>query len=230
MNEVMDFLQGWSGQAIAIRLFIATFFGCLIGWERISKRHNAGIRTFALVSLGAATATVLNIELAGIENMYADASRIPAGVISGIGFLGAGSILVTGRNQIKGLTTAASLWVCAAMGLAIGGGFLTTGTACFVLIMIANKCLTFFSQNVEEHNRYLSIYVEVEKVKGVTRLRKYIAETGYELLSMNKSREKTLVASDVAIIINLDLKNKVDHQVVLNAFNNLEYVNYIEEI
>lgn len=230
MNEVMSYLNGFSVVAIGIRLFIATIFGSLIGWERIIKKHNAGIKTFALVSLGSAVATILNIYLANLEHLNADVSRIPAGVVSGIGFLGAGMILVTGRNQIKGLTTAASLWVTSIMGMAIGGGFLEMGIICFVLIMIANKVLQFFSRRAEEHNRYLSVYIEVEKVKGVVRLRKFLTESGYVLLSMNKTKEKTLQPSDVAIAVELDLKDRIDHQLILEKINNLEYVNYLEEI
>lgn len=230
MDSIISYLQGWSNSAIAVRLVLATLFGSLIGWERIAKRHNAGIRTFALVSLGAAAATVLNVKLCEIPGMDADVSRIPAGVISGIGFLGAGTILVTGRNQIRGLTTAASLWVCSAMGMIIGAGFLVIGTVCFALIMVANKVLQYMSQGVEEHNRYISIYLEVEKLKGVVKLRKYISETGYELVSMNKSKEKTLLPSDVALTVVLDLKRTREHQEVLDAFNNQEYVNYVEEI
>ena len=230
MKEVINFLDGFSTSAVGIRLIIATLFGSLVGWERVTKKHNAGIKTFALVSLGSAVATILNIYLASMENQSADISRIPAGVVSGIGFLGAGMILVTGRNQIKGLTTAASLWVTSIMGMSIGGGFLEMGTICFVLIMISNRVLQYFSQRVEEHNRYLSVYLEVEKVKGVVRLRKFLTESGYSLLSMNKTKEKTLQPSDVAIAVELDLKGQVGHQVVIEKLNNLEYVNYLEEI
>ncbi len=116
MKGALGYLQGWSDLAICCRLIIATFLGSLIGWERISKRHNAGIRTFALVSLGAAVSTALNIKLGYIPGLEADVSRIPAGVISGIGFLGAGSILVTGRNQIKGLTNS-----CQPVGMCCNG-------------------------------------------------------------------------------------------------------------
>lgn len=230
MKELMDFLSGFSAVAVGIRLVIATLFGSFIGWERITQKHNASIKIFALVSLGSAVATILNIYLASMENLNADVSRIPAGVVSGIGFLGAGMILVTGRNQIKGLTTAASLWVTCTMGMAIGGGFLEMGVICFVLIMIANRVLQHFTQRVEEHSRYMSVYLEVEKAKGVVRLRKFLTESGYSLLSMNKSKEKTLQPSDVAIAVELDLKNKMSHQLVLEKLNNLEYVNYIEEI
>lgn len=230
MQEMMQYLESFDETAVAVRLVIATLFGSLIGWERITKRHNAGIKTFALVSLGSAVATVLNIYLAGMENLSADVSRIPAGVVSGIGFLGAGTILVTGRNQIKGLTTAASLWVTANMGMVIGGGFLFTGTVCFVLVMIANRVLLRLSNRVEEHNRYLSIYLEVEKVKGVTRLRKFLSESGYTVSTMTKTKEKTLQVSDVAIVVELDLHASIEHQQVIDKLNNLEYVNYLEEI
>ena len=108
--EILEFLQSPCEVAVVIRLALAALFGALIGWERIARHHNAGIRTFALVSLGSAVAAALNIYLALMPELKADASRISAQVVSGIGFLGAGTILVTGRKQIKGLSTAASLW------------------------------------------------------------------------------------------------------------------------
>lgn len=231
MKELIGFLEGYSEAAIAIRLVIATLFGSLIGWERVTKNHYhyVGIKTFSLVSLGSAVAIVLNMELALRGTMQTDVGRIPAGVVSGIGFLGAGMILVTGRNRIKGLTTAASLWVTANMGMAVGGGFLTTGVVCFVLIMIANRLLQRFSQNVEQRSHFMSIYLEVEREKGVMKLRKYLSEAGYELLSMSKVKEKTLQSSDVAISVELDLKEPTEHRQVLEKLGNLDYVNYLEE-
>lgn len=231
MKELIGFLEGYNEAAIAIRLVIATLFGSLIGWERVTKNHYhyVGIKTFALVSLGSAVAIVLNMELALGGNMQADVGRIPAGVVSGIGFLGAGMILVTGRNRIKGLTTAASLWVTANMGMAVGGGFLTTGVVCFALIMIANRLLQRFSQNVEQRSHFMSIYLEVEREKGVMKLRKYLSEAGFELLSMSKVKEKTLQSSDVAISVELDLIEPTEHRQVLEKLGNLDYVNYLEE-
>lgn len=231
MEELIGFLEGFSEAAIAIRLIVATLFGSLIGWERVTKNHYhyVGIRTFALVSLGSAVAIVLNVELALRGNMQVDISRIPAGVVSGIGFLGAGMIIITGRNRIKGLTTAASLWVTANMGMAVGGGFLATGVVCFALIMIANRLLQRFSQKVERYSHFMSVYLEVEKAKGVMKLRKYLSESGYELLSMSKVKEKTLQSSDVAISVELDLKEQMEHSRVLEKLGNLDYVNYLEE-
>lgn len=229
-QEIIDFLEGSSDIAVSIRLVLATLFGSLIGWERVVKRHSAGIKTFALVSLGSAVATALNVYLALLPGLSADVSRIPAGVVSGIGFLGAGTILVTGRKQIKGLTTAASLWVTSCMGMAIGGGYLIVGIACFALIMIANMVLLNLSKIVEENSKYISIYIEVNKNGGAKKLSKWIAEQGFSVNSMTKSKEKTLQPSDAALIIDIDFDKNRAHKEVLDLLSDLDYVSYVEEI
>ena len=228
--SIIQFLESPQDVAVAIRLVIATLFGSLIGWERVVKRHSAGIKTFALVSLGSAIATALNIFLAMEPGLNADVSRIPAGVVSGIGFLGAGTILVTGRQQIKGLTTAASLWVTSCMGMAIGGGYLIIGIACFALVMIANVVLMNLSRVVEEYSKYISIYIEVNKNGGVKKLNKWITEQGITVSSMTKSKEKTLQSSDAALIVDMDFATRRSHKEILEELSNLEYVSYVEEI
>ena len=229
-GEIIQFLESPQDIAVAIRLVIATLFGSLIGWERVVKRHSAGIKTFALVSLGSAIATALNIFLAMEPGLNADVSRIPAGVVSGIGFLGAGTILVTGRQQIKGLTTAASLWVTSCMGMAIGGGYLIIGIVCFALVMLANVVLMKVGQVVEEHSKYISLYIEVNKNGGVKKLNKWIAEEGFTISSMTKSKEKTLQSSDAALIVDIDFDRTRAHKEILDQLNSLEYVGYVEEI
>ncbi len=229
-NNILDFLESTNDIAVAIRLIMATLFGSLIGWERVVKRHSAGIKTFALVSLGSAVATALNIYLALLPDLNADVSRIPAGVVSGIGFLGAGTILVTGRQQIKGLTTAASLWVTSCMGMAIGGGYLVVGIVCFVLIMLANVVLMQLSKKVEDNSKYISIYVEVNKSGGPRKLTKWINEQGFSVSSMTKSKEKTLQSSDAALMVDIDFDKKRSHKEILALLNELEYVGYVEEI
>jgi len=211
-------------------LVIATACGSLIGWERVVRRHSAGIRTFALVSLGSAVATVLNIYLALIPELNADVSRIPAGVVSGIGFLGAGTILVTGRNQIKGLTTAATLWVASCMGMAFGAGYLSVGFVCFGLVLIANLLLMHLSTRVEENSRFVSLYIEVEETNGIKKLRKSFMEMGYQITSMNKTKDKTLSGTDTALMIDLDFKKRHSHLKLIDDLNNLDFVSYVEEV
>lgn len=230
VNTIIDYLQGMDDLAVAIRLVIATACGSLIGWERVVRRHSAGIRTFALVSLGSAVATVLNIYLALIPELDADVSRIPAGVVSGIGFLGAGTILVTGRNQIKGLTTAATLWVASCMGMAFGAGYLSVGFVCFILVLIANLLLMHLSTRVEENSRYVSLYIEVEETNGIKKLRKSFKEMGYQITSMNKTKDKTLSGTDTALMIDLDFKKRHSHLKLIDDLNNLDFVSYVEEV
>ena len=229
-RTVLEFLESSNDIAVGIRLIIATFFGSLIGWERIVKRHSAGIKTFALVSLGSAVATALNIYLAQRPDLNAGVSRIPAGVVSGIGFLGAGTILVTGRQQIKGLTTAASLWVTSCMGMAIGGGYLIIGIICFALVMIANVILLHLSQRVEDNSKYMSVYVEVNKAKGVNKLIQVLSDEKCKISSMTKSKEKTLQSSDAAIIVDIDFDRRRSHKEIIDILNAQEFVNYVEEI
>ena len=227
--EVLGFLESHTDLAVAVRLVIATLFGSLIGWERVVKRHTAGIKTFALVSLGSAVATALNIYLARIPGMDADVSRIPAGVVSGIGFLGAGTILVTGKKQIKGLTTAASLWVTSCMGMAIGAGYFIIGITCFILVMIANIVLMNLSNIVEEYSKYMSIYIEVNK-GSITKLSKFLSEESLSVSSMTKSKEKTIQNSDVALLIDIDSNTRRAHRDIIRRLQELDYVNYVEEV
>ena len=230
LHDFLLFLQGTDHIAVAIRLIMATIFGGLVGWERIVTHHNAGIKTFALVSLGSAVATVLNIYLANLPELGADVSRIPAGVVSGIGFLGAGTILVTGKKQIKGLSTAATLWVTACMGMAIGAGFLDAGILAFLLIVFANVILLQISDRVENNSKYMSIYIEVPKNRGVNKLTNAINDQGFSIMSMEKSKEKPLQSSDTGLIIDIALDRKRSHKELISMFNNLDYVNYVEEV
>lgn len=116
----------YSWEEILFRLFLASVFGGLIGLERERKDWTAGMRTHMMVSLGAALIMMVSAfgfsDVLGRENIVLDPSRIAAQVVSGIGFIGAGTILFMNKGRIRGLTTAAGLWTVAAIGLATGAG------------------------------------------------------------------------------------------------------------
>ena len=130
-----------SAYDIILRLALGFLAGAVIGFERSSRQQTAGLKTHILIAIGATLLMLLSIWLPGREGIDGgDAGRIAAQVVSGIGFLGAGAMIKLG-NTIKGLTTAASLWMTAAMGLAIGAGmYLASGVATvlalFTLIVI----------------------------------------------------------------------------------------------
>ena len=123
VKEIVIYLEDLNFISIFLRVLMAVIFGGIIGYGREREKRPAGLRTHILVSVGATLAMITNIYLHKIYNGETDLSRLGAQVISGIGFLGAGTIIVTGKNKVRGLTTAAGLWACACMGLAIGAGF-----------------------------------------------------------------------------------------------------------
>jgi putative Mg2+ transporter-C (MgtC) family protein len=119
---------------LTLRLVVALVLGAVIGWERELQRMPAGFRTHALVSLGAAIFTVISAY--AFTGPLSDPTRIAAQVVSGIGFLGGGAILHYG-GTVRGLTTAASLWAVAGVGMAAGAGLLVVATVSAVLVIVA---------------------------------------------------------------------------------------------
>ena len=122
-----------------VRLLVACICGAIIGVERYKRSKGAGIRTHMLVALGAALFTIISKygfeDVVCLENIQADAARVASNIVTGVSFLGAGLIFVRG-DKVQGLTTAAGIWVTAAVGLTIGCGMYTTGffCACFILV------------------------------------------------------------------------------------------------
>lgn len=138
----------------SLQMILAALCGGIIGFERKSKAKNAGIRTHALIALGASLAMIVskygffNLQTITHSNWSVDPSRIAAQVISGIGFLGAGTIINRHDQFIDGLTTAAGIWVTGAIGLAYGSGLYSIGiigTACVVFAEMLGKYVDQFA-------------------------------------------------------------------------------------
>ncbi len=155
---------GWmtlSDGVIALRLGLATVLGAILGFERTRKRRAAGMRTYSLVCLGAAAVMMTGQFMA--ETMGgSDPARLGAQVISGIGFLGAGTILITGVQRIKGLTTAAGLWAAACLGLAVGIGFYVCALVMFGAILFIMTLLNLLQRGYIKKCRDVNLYVVFE--------------------------------------------------------------------
>lgn len=122
------------------RLLLSVGVGGLIGIERESNNRPAGFRTHILVSLGATLLTLISTQGFILARGIADPARLSAQIVSGVGFLGAGTIYVVGTN-IKGLTTASSLWVCGGLGLAVGGGYYLGALVVLILTFVSLRLL-----------------------------------------------------------------------------------------
>jgi putative Mg2+ transporter-C (MgtC) family protein len=154
---------------ITIRLIGAGVLGGLVGWEREISNHPAGFRTHILVCMGSTLIMLLSIygfsDWINHENVRADPARLAAQVISGIGFLGAGTILRHGFT-VTGLTTAASLWVVAAIGLAVGAGFYFPAVMTTVLVLVSLVFLNRMEHYLIRHRRLRILKVKVNDEFG----------------------------------------------------------------
>jgi putative Mg2+ transporter-C (MgtC) family protein len=160
MLDIFDFVRtgtlDWI--SVAVRLFVAVLCGGFIGIERERKRRPAGFRTHILICLGAAMATLTSQYVAAV--FYTDMARLGAQVIAGIGFIGAGTIIVTKRRQVKGLTTAAGLWAAAIVGLCCGAGFIEGALLTTMIIMVVELLLVKIEYWVVSTARVVNLYVE----------------------------------------------------------------------
>ena len=160
MLSVFDGLRDMTLLSVTARLLLAVFCGGLIGMEREFKRRPAGFRTHILICLGAAMTTLTSQYLYLHMHYYTDIARLGAQVVAGIGFIGAGTIIVTRKQRVKGLTTAAGLWTSAIVGLALGGGFYEGGILTTLLILLAEMLFSKMEYRMMENAPEINLYVE----------------------------------------------------------------------
>lgn len=228
-----DWLNNLSIGSILLRLSLAIIFSGLIGVQRAQKRHAAGLRTYGLVCLGATIAMMTN-EFLMLKFNTGDAGRLGAQVISGIGFLGAGTILVTSRNQIRGLTTAAGLWACACMGLAIGAGFYTLAIIgeiiIFISLILFPKIENYFILRTSTYE----LHIELDSRPNLKELVNYLRFNNIKIYSLEHNTAYSSSGLSVyTITINVDKSaEKVfkKHNTLVEEIKKLPYVNYVEII
>ena len=169
VKAVFEFLRDFNIATIAIRLVLAMIFGGVIGIERGKQGRAAGMRTHILVCLGSALAAMIGLYSTEVLGYSNDPLRIASQVVSGIGFLGVGTILLKGRFQITGLTTAAGLWCAAAIGLALGTGFYEGALVVFLCAMLTITIVSRLESTINRKYRRFGMYVEITSDKDVRR-------------------------------------------------------------
>ncbi len=213
--------------SIFLRLTLAMGMGAVIGYERAIKKSTAGLRTFSIVCTASAFTMIINEYL--IEQYgTGDAARLAAQVISGIGFLGMGSIILTSRNQVRGLTTAATLWATAILGVAIGAGMLFPSLIAFLIMLFTTTILYYISQRLEHYNRYITIYLEIDRSAGLRQIIDALTEQGFEVMQLQK--HKSSPEGDLTLQLDLNLKGKYLHSDIIYHLGQMESIHYIEEV
>lgn len=155
-----------------LRLVVAGVLGGIVGWDREYRAKEAGLRTHFLVAIGSALIMIVSqhgfADVLGKPGIGLDPSRIAAQVVSGIGFIGAGTILIQ-KQFVRGLTTAAGLWATSGIGLAVGAGMYWVGVCAMVLTLVGLEFLTIVFKNVGEHSSLLVFSTkDKENLKRVT--------------------------------------------------------------
>lgn len=226
MLSCLDFLRDVTTLSVAVRLFVAVLCGGAIGIEREHKRRPAGFRTHILICLGAAMTTLISQFLFLNMHLYTDMARLGAQVIAGIGFIGAGTIIVTKRRQVKGLTTAAGLWTCAIIGLGIGAGYYEAGVIATVLIIFAEVFFSRFEYWVLSNSKNLNIYVEYSDSENLDNVIKMIK--GYRIVIIDL--EITRSGNNSCAIFSLQLPKKLGHDKLMTAVSSSEGIISVEEL
>lgn len=222
-NNVMEYLREFTVVTAAIRIALAVIIGATLGYERERYGRAAGLRTHVLVCLGAAIATLIGHYNSEILGFTADPMRIGAQVVSGIGFLGVGTILSKGRFQVTGLTTAAGLWTTAAIGLAVGIGFYEgaiLGAICAVLTM---TLFAQFDSHIIKKNRKLRLYVELNDVNQINTMID-IFNNGYGAHDTQVTAPRSGIAGNVGIEVSIITPDGVTQVDVLERLRKREFV------
>lgn len=215
--------------AVVIRIVLAIIIGGLIGFERELKNRPAGLRTYMVVCLGSCMIMLTNQYIFQASGT-GDPVRMGAQVISGIGFLGAGTIMVTRRNQIKGLTTAAGLWTAAGVGLAVGVGFYEAAIAGGLAVFVVMTLLQKMDNRMHRKTQTLEVYIELDKDCSLGDLLRQLRGKDIEVRDIQREHDVESDDGTRAYLSNLKLKSRQNHVQIIDELRSLPGVVYLEEL
>lgn len=227
-NWIVHTCEGFSMLSITIRLLLAMGVGLVIGIDREMKRRVAGIKTHILVCVGAAMVMITSQYML-TQFGTGDPARLGAQVISGVGFLGVGTIIVTGRNQVRGLTTAASIWACACLGLAAGIGFIEGVIVALVCIVFTLKVLGKLDKVVQKRAREIDFYIEFENNEGLNKFSEKMKEDGNRIVRIQVGKCEGEGEYPNALV-NIRVKDRDRMNVFFAEIRHLTYVRFVEEL
>jgi len=215
--------------SITVRILLSVVIGGALGLERGSKRHPAGFRTYILVCLGATLVMMTNQYI--FETFHTgDVSRLGAQVISGIGFLGAGTIIITGRSQVKGLTTAAGLWAAACVGLAIGIGFYEGAVIGGITIFCVMTILHKLDEKMRVNSKQLDLYLEFDAPVGLGSFINLAKENDMEISDIQIIKNKTNGKKATSVLLSVKTKQSQSHADVLQVLGCAAGLDCIQEL
>jgi putative Mg2+ transporter-C (MgtC) family protein len=227
--EWLEYLRELNIASCVVRIALAMLFGGVIGIERGRKKRAAGFRTYMLVSIGA-TLVMMTNQYAYNYFSSVDPVRLGAQVISGIGFLGAGTIILTARNQIKGITTAAGLWTAACSGLAIGIGFyegaLIGGSAIFCAMVVLHN----MDSAMQHSSRVVELYLEYDSERPFSTFLDYARAHQFSISDIQLSKNKLASGNALCATIIAKSSEKLPHQLMMETLSGCPGIQHMEEL
>lgn len=194
----------WTVRNIIVRIVTAAVLGGIIGLDRGMKHRGAGTKTITVVCLGAAlvmlTEQYVQVNFPGLANM----NRLAAQVISGVGFIGVGTIIIS-NHRVRGLTTAATLWASASIGLAVGIGFIDGGILITAVMLLSLHVLPYAEHFASRYSHYCSVFIDLEKRQYLHEILQNIKEADISIDSMELSKP---TIKDEGIAVQLILHSK----------------------
>lgn len=210
-----------------LRLLIALASGGILGYERSTKGVDAGFRTHIFVCMSSCAIMLTNLRLFA-QYGVGDPTRMPSQVISGVGFLGAGCILVTSGHRIKGVTTAAGLWASACLGLCIGAGDYIVAVYVLGAALLALTAFSRVDRRIRKHTRYFRFFAEVDSPSAMSRFMKYLQGYGAKVTDMNVMESR--LSTSIAAVFSIQLNKAASPKKLIEEFGQVEGVVYVSEL
>ena len=213
----VDFLS------VIIRMLLSAICGLLIGLERSAKNRPAGFRTHMLVCIGACAASMTGHYIYLNLNMPSDLTRLGAQVISGLGFIGAGTIIVTRNHSVKGLTTAAGLWTSGVIGLAFGAGFYEGAFIATVLVLFVELALSGYAQKIRRPTNF-TILLGYENKPVLDRVQRYCKDRNISITGLQVTSTQDDYSMNYSALISLRAYSKLDPAAFTQSIINIHGV------
>ena len=236
MQDCITTLLGpWAAElntaSILLRIGLSLLLSAIVGYERSSKRHSAGLRTFIIISLAATTAAILEIYFFSLGSAT---PWLSAAVILGIAMLSGYSIVFSSKGQIKGLTTSAGLWTCGIIGLAIGLGLYTVALIAAAALLCSLSLFPVLELYLKDKSNHFEVHLEVKNKSDLQNFTTTIRRLGMRIddIELNPAYLNSgLSVYTVSFTISSqELKKYKKHSQIIEALRSLDYIAFIEEI
>jgi len=236
IDPISKLFGEWSASttlgSIFVKLGFALVFSAIIGCERASKRHSAGLRTFMMITLASTFAGMLDLFL--IESFGITFVTISAACIIAFAIISTNSILFTSKNQIRGLTTSATLWTCGILGLCLGLGFYTITTLGFVISLCCLSLFPKLEKFLKNRSNHFEIFLELANKSSLSEFVVVVRKLGLRIddIELNTAYVNSglSVYSISLTVVSPELKKYKTHSEIISAISSLEYVKHIEEM